>query len=351
MPQSASLSSPGLLAARGAAEYGRPTVPDLGNLPALDVAIGLAFVYFLLSTVCSAFNEGIATVLGWRAKTLEDAIGNLLAHDEKQGEGEGAATVDLASAVFGHWRIRALVRDPSSSKRRRNKPSYMPPRAFSLAVAETLATGPTAAESAEQRKKSPWQLADEEILARVEHAMESLPDGQARALVYKAAINADGTLEGFRGQVETGFDDAMERASGWYKRKVQVMLAVLAAAVTLGLNVDSVRIGSQLWSDKPVRTAVAAKAAGARDSQKAADAVDSVNQLKLPLGWGANNAPKSVSAALRRIPGWLITIAALSLGAPFWFDLLSRVARLRGSGVPEGPRSLSDDAKRPRKSS
>jgi hypothetical protein len=353
MPQTASLSSPGSLAARGAAEYGRPTVPDLGNLPALDVAIGLAFVYFLLSTVCSAFNEGIATVLGWRAKTLEDAIGNLLAHDEKQGEGkgEGAATVDLASAVFGHWRIKALVRDPSSSKRRRNKPSYMPPRAFSLAVAETLATGPTAAESAEQRKKSPWQLADEEILARVEHAMESLPDGQARALVYKAAINADGTLEGFRGQVETGFDDAMERASGWYKRKVQLMLAVLAAAVTLGLNVDSVRIGSQLWSDKPVRTAVAAKAAGARDSQKAADAVDSVNQLKLPLGWGANNAPKSVSAALRRIPGWLITIAALSLGAPFWFDLLSRVARLRGSGVPEGPRSPSDDAKRPRKSS
>jgi len=119
---------------------------------------------------------------------------------------------------------------------------------------------------------------------------------------------------------------------------------VRAAAVTLGLNIDSVRIGSQLWSDKPVRTAVAAKAAAASDSQKAADAVDSVNQLKLPLGWGANNAPDSVGSALRRIPGWLITIAALSLGAPFWFDLLSRVARLRGSGVPKKPRSLSDRA-------
>jgi hypothetical protein len=44
------------------------------------------------------------------------------------------------------------------------------------------------------------------------------------------------------------------------------------------------------------------------------------------------------------------SIAALSLGAPFWFDLLSRVARLRGSGVPEEPRSLSDSAKRSRKS-
>jgi hypothetical protein len=320
-------------------------VPDLGNLPALDVAIGLAFLFFLLSTICSAINEGIATFLGWRAKTLEDAIVSLLGHDEDEKDGRGGAkTGDLVSEIFGHWRIKALVRDPRSSKRRRNKPSYLPPRAFSLALAETLAMGPTDKEPDEQAKKSPWQLADEQILARVEHAMDALPKGQARALVHKAAINADKTLEGFRRQVETGFDDAMERASGWYKRKVQVMLAVLAAVVTLGLNIDSVRIGSQLWSDKPVRTAVAAKAAAASDSQKAADAVDSVNQLKLPLGWGASNAPDSVGSALRRIPGWLITIAALSLGAPFWFDLLSRVARLRGSGVPKQPRSLSDRA-------
>jgi hypothetical protein len=321
-------------------------VPDIGNLPALDVAIGLAFVYFLLSTVCSAINEGVASVLGWRAKTLEDAVGNLLAHGEWKEQGE---TRDLPAEFFEHWRIKALVRDPNSSKRRRNRPSYMPPRAFSLAVAETLAQGPAPHEPDDERGKSPWELADEEILARVKHAMDSLPKGQAQAVVYKAAMNADGTLEGFRRQMETGFDDAMQRASGWYKRKVQVMLAVLAAALTLGLNVDTVRIGSQLWSDKPVRTAVAAKAAGASDSQKAADAVDTVNQLKLPLGWGANNAPKSVSAGLRRIPGWLLTIAALSLGAPFWFDLLGRVARLRGSGVPQEPRSPSDDAKRPRK--
>jgi hypothetical protein len=316
-------------------------VPDLGNLPALDVAIGLAFLFFLLSTVCSGINEGIASFLGWRAKTLEDAVGNLLAHGKWKEERDGKAHHrDLATELFEHWRVKALVRDPSSRQRRRKRPSYMPPRAFSLALAETLAKGPRGPEP----EKSPWELADEQILARVKTAMGSLPEGQARALVYKAAINADGTLEGFRRQVETGFDDAMERASGWYKRKVQFTIVVLAALVTLGLNVDSVRIGSRLWSDKPVRTAVAAKAAAASDAQKAADAVDTVDQLKLPLGWGANNAPDSVGSALRRIPGWLISIAALSLGAPFWFDLLSRVARLRGSGVPKEPRSMSDTA-------
>jgi hypothetical protein len=311
-------------------------VPDLGNLPALDVALGLAFLYCLLSTVCSAVNEGIATVLGWRAKNLEVAVANLLAHEEwKQ---EGGEPRDLASEIFDHWRVKALVRDHSSTQTRRNRPSYLPPRAFSLALAETLAQGPHGPEP----EKSPWQLADEQILARVKAAVESVPAGQAQAFIHKAAVNADGTLEGFRRQVETGFDDAMERASGWYKRKVQLTVVLLAAALTLGLNVDTVGIASRLWSDKPVRTAVAQKASAAKDSQQAADAVDSVDQLKLPLGWGANNAPKSVGAAARRVPGWLITIAALSLGAPFWFDLLSRVARLRGSGVPKQPRSLSD---------
>ena len=37
------------------------------------------------------------------------------------------------------------------------------------------------------------------------------------------------------------------------------------------------------------------------------------------------------------IGGWLLTIAAISLGAPFWFDTLSRFSRLRSSGKPETP--------------
>ena len=35
-------------------------MPDLTGFPALDVAIGLAFLFFLLSTICSAISEAIA---------------------------------------------------------------------------------------------------------------------------------------------------------------------------------------------------------------------------------------------------------------------------------------------------
>ena len=152
-------------------------------------------------------------------------------------------------------------------------------------------------------------------------------------------MNAQESLDGFRAQVEHLFDDSMERASGWYKRKVQIVLAVLATIVVIGLNVDTVQ-----RRDHGSGTTPALRESSPRRrprSKRLSDAKrrgDEIEALGLPVGWG-DNAPDSISGAL---PGWIIAIAALNLGAPFWFDLLSRLARLRGSGLQERPRALSD---------
>lgn len=332
-------------------------MPDLSGLPALDTAIGMVFVFFVLSTVCSMVTETIANVLGWRAKTLEDAIRNVVGdgdvkrgwkewigriHKKAPGDDAPAPTIpeDLTSALFDHWRIRALVRNPESTVRRRRRPSYISPAAFSLSVAERLAEGAPAADApADQPAGRPVSAeSDPTILERVESALEGLAEGLQRELLQKAAANAHGTLDGFRLQLERGFDDAMERASGWYKRKVQLVLILLAAAIAIGGNVDSVRVATTLWQDGPVRSVVAAQAAKEPDAKAAAKAAAAIDELQLPVGWGKNAPDNWYSPIL----GWLITVAALGLGAPFWFDLLSRVARLRGSGVPERPRSLSD---------
>lgn len=359
---------------------------NLSGFPALDVAIGMAAMFFLLSIVCSSINEGIASVLGWRAKTLEDAIRNLLGEPkDKRGLKTAVGHVmrrrsrptpdDLTGRLFDHWRIKALVRNPKSSRRRRNRPSYLPPRAFSRALAEIVAAlpgqplptasrdpeAPTGSEPAEAENQAPvgesvqatlWQQTDEEILRRVQEAVADVPNAQLRALVDRASVNAEKTLDHFRTQVETAFDDAMERASGWYKRKVQIVVAILAAVIAIGLNVDTVRIATHLFNDGTVRASVATQAAAIKQTPKdAADALDQVKQLKLPVGWGPNGPQgkdkefaKLLEWVAHRLPGWLLTIAALSLGAPFWFDLLSRFARLRAAGVPEKPRSLSDTA-------
>lgn len=64
-------------------------------------------------------------------------------------------------------------------------------------------------------------------------------------------------------------------------------------------------------------------------------------QATLGMGWNAQNHPSNpdycncnaFTCWLKKILGWLITAFAISLGAPFWFDLLKRVTSIRASGV------------------
>ncbi|MGZ4335290.1 MAG: hypothetical protein ACXVRJ_13605, partial [Gaiellaceae bacterium] len=50
------------------------------------------------------------------------------------------------------------------------------------------------------------------------------------------------------------------------------------------------------------------------------------------VGSGPQEIPNSATGILAKIVGLLLTVAALSLGAPFWYDLLSRFVRVSGSG-------------------
>ena len=74
--------------------------------------------------------------------------------------------------------------------------------------------------------------------------------------------------------------------------------------------------------------------------------VDAVAKAGVPIGWAQSAKDKadprhitlgSVSRWAHLPGGWLLTILAISLGAPFWFDTLSRLSRLRGTGKPETP--------------
>src|ERR1700749_4466553 len=90
--------------------------------PVLDVAIGLSFLFFILSIVCSSLNEGIATVLNWRAKTLEQWIGSVVADPTQLQRIAPAikqiltdANVPDAAQVSVNGAVAAAVADTSST--------------------------------------------------------------------------------------------------------------------------------------------------------------------------------------------------------------------------------------------
>lgn len=75
--------------------------------------------------------------------------------------------------------------------------------------------------------------------------------------------------------------------------------------------------------------------------------MDSPDGLEtFPIGW--HEASDGLLGWLKTLLGWLITIAGVSVGAPFWFDLLGKVANLRGvGGNALRPERAADPAPRP----
>jgi hypothetical protein len=284
----------------------------------LEVAVGLIFVFFVLSLICSSINEFVASALRWRAETLREGVENLLS-------GTPAVTAEgarLARAVHEHPLIQGMIR-PGSHR----WPSYVPARTF---VSALLSLGQAPGAAAEGGRTTAESIA-------------AIENEHVRSALTGLLQRAGGDARKFEVLAEEWFDDSMERVSGWYRRKVQLALTVIAAGLVLALNVDTLQIVRNLWSDQAVRNAVVASAtaeAGAAraqpDIQNVADTVDDLEALEIPIGWREPNGPRwdDWTWYPAKLLGLLMTVAALTLGAPFWFDLLSKFARLRASGAP-----------------
>jgi hypothetical protein len=284
------------------------------DFAALDVALGLIFVYLVLALVCSSLNETISSIFSWRAKFLREGIANLL---DPTDEANGNV---LTGVLYDHPIINSLIR-PVGRKGKLRYPSYLPARAFATALLDFDGKG---------------------VQRSVTDAIAAVPSQEARAALTTLWENANHKEDEFKTAVEKWFDDAMERVSGWYRRRVQLVMWVLAIGVTVFLNVDTIRVADHLWKDKTVRAAVIARSQNPPTGKtiplsSVAKTVDDLGELKLPIGWSAETRPKGgwdwLATAFFKTVGLILTAAALTLGAPFWFDVLGKVARVRSAGA------------------
>jgi hypothetical protein len=156
-----------------------------------------------------------------------------------------------------------------------------------------------------------------------------------------------------RTNIEGWFNASMDRVSGWYKRRNHQILVGIGLVLAILFNIDTISIVQSLWTNKGMRDAgvAAAGAFAAKDpatstvapEQKIRDYSKSLNTLKLPIGWEAEveTWPKGTNimyAMMAAIPphliGWIITAAAVSMGAPFWFDTLNKIMVVRSTIKP-----------------
>lgn len=308
----------------------------------LEVAIGLVFVYLLLSLMCSALTEWIGAILSLRAGTLEQGIRNLLQ------DGADSAGKKLADSVYESGFIKGLFKKDLLDKLlgRTGAPSYIPSHTFALALVNTL---------------SPPAANNPQTLADLRKAIAALPDVKLRATLLGLLDEAGDDLSKARLNVERWFNDSMDRVAGWYKRKTQIVILILAIVVSAALNADSIVIVKTLVQNPTVRASLNVAAQkyveshttpptndGQEDPlKKVKDLEKELNNFNLPLGWETNTTgnPRSLprgSEWLIKILGLLLTSIALSMGAPFWFDVLNKIMVVRSTVKPK--EKSSDEA-------
>ncbi|HEX9885124.1 MAG TPA: hypothetical protein VGA70_01480 [Longimicrobiales bacterium] len=297
----------------------------------LDVAIGLVMVYVLLSGLSSGLRDVVANLFDHRAQHLEAGIKSLLR--------DGAT--GLARELYAHPLIQDVPERGAGGGEQ--KPIHIPSRSFALALVDTLGRKAPATDA------SPG---DRSVLtlASIRAGAAKIEDDAVRRAVLTAIDMAQGDLDRALGNVESWFDSAMDRVSAWYKRQSQKIVIAAAVLVTLGLNVNTLAVIEQLSKDDALRTQLVADAvdATAPEGGDVRDQYEQLQALGLPLGWtagwpGAQRAMRPDDDefrlwedAFQPALGWLITIFAVSLGAPFWFDVLGGMVRLRAGARPAG---------------
>ncbi|HEY2134391.1 MAG TPA: hypothetical protein VGH49_00795, partial [Xanthobacteraceae bacterium] len=193
--------------------------------------------------------------------------------------------------------------------------------------------------------------------AQLKTAIEDLPPSKIKGTLLANLMTAQNDLAKFQEGLATWFDDSMERLSGAYKRHLKVISLVVGCLVAVLMNADTFAVGYALWSKPAVAAQMAGVAAGAVDKGLKSPAGSTPSDVSnafttaeaelrplLPIGWPVTlpaDGKAQVWFWLTKLIGWFVTALALSLGAPFWFDLLGQFMNLRGAG----PKPERADAK------
>jgi hypothetical protein len=156
----------------------------------------------------------------------------------------------------------------------------------------------------------------------------NIKDPQLNRMLKGMVDRTAGDIGKIRGELAGWFDSAMDRVSGVYKRKTQVWAFVIALALVAAFNVSAISVGNALWQ-RPML----ARAIGPDPRLTPVAAVHRLQELDLPIGWTSAKLSDSLGwSGLELLLGWMITAMATLFGAPFWFDALERIVRLKGSG-------------------
>jgi hypothetical protein len=325
----------------------------------LDVAIGLIFTFLALSLAVSSTVEAFASYLNLRSSTLWQGVKDLLNDQKFEG---------LALELYNHALVNpreagtAVATQPANAA---NAPAGPPAQAAQAAAGQD---GNPAAKPAVMGTKRPAYINPKQfasamvdiigLAGRAPAAMKQAiadnafiqNDPQLKFLLNGIIDRTGGDLHKVQTELAGWFDNAMDRVSGSYKRWTQLWSFIAALLMAAFLNVSAINIGQALWVRPMIAKAVTDFKIDLKDPNTATSQMTALNNLGIPVGWTEDDFKKffcqgwgTMGFRFNLVAGWLITAVATLFGAPFWFDALQQIIRLKGAG-PSPAEKQSDTA-------
>lgn len=314
----------------------------------LEVAIGMVFVWLIMSIGTLEIQNRISLWLNWRADLLERTIRDMLKDPQ------------MVKNLYNHPIIQQLT--PKDKKNNLKRPDYIPNPVFATVAFEVIMnagktgdTVPVGRMSIEGMRESVKTLAETNpALARTfQHMVPNLE---------KDVDDLEKRITGYRLNMEDWFHNVMGQASTTYKQRAQVIAFVVGLGIAVLLNIDTINIAQKLWQEPTTRAVLVAQAQAqaAKPDLPPPDLLAQSQNLAFPVGWTtslANDQSCSLidtenyqlvigSAGkcrlltglpalndgwglLVKLCGYLLSAFAAAQGAPFWFDILRKLVGIR----------------------
>ena len=292
----------------------------MGNAAIIEVAIGLIFVFSLLSILVTQINTLIINFLNLRAKRLKEQLDKLLTDPVVRAkilthpligmvETDGATIVTRPEQAISAQAAATLTEDKVA------KVNYIDRKEFVDVLIDVLTTGagqklyeemakiiynmPPSAEKSLFRELLRQIQLKGEGLPELRSMIDALEDPETKRQMLialnlvdsaldkfqldssdliplllgirqirdpylktalEAVISASTSLKDAQDKLAGWYDSAMERASRLYQVEMQRFSLVIGFILALMLNVDTLYMGRILWEDPALRTVVAATA-------------------------------------------------------------------------------------------
>lgn len=296
-------------------------------LKTLDVAVGFAFVMLVASSAVTVLTQTLVNALQLRGWTLRDGLARLL----RQADGvlSEAGARDLAEAVLRHPLLSGVNgRRAAVVGREELVPVLLHLAAQPVGQGGKDANGRQAARELVARTSLGSPADALRDIRHLELRIEGADPGVARhvraaqAVITAAASDLTAVLFSW-------FDATMERVRDRFVSHTRWITVGGALVVTLALPLDAIRLVNRLSTDAALRDVLVANGGAAAGAPSAEVSKETRGVVFESLGFRPFSDEWWASLQAASASGLLLSWLLLSLGAPFWFELLKNLTRLR----------------------